>query len=276
MIKYIFVDLDGTFLDSQKQVSSRCIQFLKEMKSQYDVCLGIASGRALTSLLPLVQNQKLEEIIDVIVANNGADILDWRSQDLSHLPFVQKEDIQKILNTFKTWKDLTICFHNKNQLFATRDTQRILGIQKFNNEELLSNPLEDDSYLPTPRVMLILDKPVDEEYVKKIRTITFAGLVSCRSETDVYEFMDRNTSKAKGIEQYVRQKDSSLEEVMVFGDSDNDIEMLRECRLGIVMKNAHPDIQACGDAITDKTNDEDGVLDYLVHHTSLFQRKVEE
>lgn len=275
MIKYIFVDLDGTFLDSKKQVSRACVQYLKNLKTYYDIHFGIASGRALTSLLPLVQKQELEDIIEVIVANNGAEIMDWESKNIINLPFVQKEEIQMILKTFQDWKNLTICFHNKNKLFASRKNQRILGIQQFNNEEYLSNPLEDNSYLPTPRVMLILDNPVDEAYVKKIRTVVFEGLISCRSENDVYEFMNKETSKANGIKQYVIQRESSLDEVMVFGDSDNDIKMLKECKLGVAMKNASPMIQNISDDITNKTNDEEGVLDYLIHHTELFQRKVE-
>ena len=275
MIKYIFVDLDGTFLDSNKQVSKDCVQFIKDLKKQYDVHFGIASGRALTSLLPLVEKQELDEIIDVIVANNGAKILDWESKKIINLPYVKKEEIQIILNTFQNLKGLTICFHNKNKLFASRTTERILGIQRFNNEEYLSNPLKNNSYLSTPRVMLILDKPVDEEYVKKIRTVSFEGLTSCRSENDVYEFMNKETSKANGIKQYVTQRDSSLDEVMVFGDSDNDIEMLKECKLGIAMKNARPMIQNVSDDITYKTNDEEGVMDYLLHHTDLFERVIE-
>ena len=71
------------------------------------------------------------------------------------------------------------------------------------------------------------------------------------------------------------QRDSSLDEVMVFGDSDNDIEMLKECKLGIAMKNARPMIQNVSDDITYKTNDEEGVMDYLLHHTDLFERVIE-
>ena len=65
MIQFIFVDLDGTFLNSDKQVTVESLKTIQKIKKEYSVQFGIASGRALTSLIPMLKEQNLENIVDV-------------------------------------------------------------------------------------------------------------------------------------------------------------------------------------------------------------------
>ena len=48
------------------------------------------------------------------------------------------------------------------------------------------------------------------------------------------------------------------QEVMSFGDNDNDLEMIRFSGMGVAMKNAIPEILEAADYVTD-SNDQDGV-----------------
>ena len=50
----------------------------------------------------------------------------------------------------------------------------------------------------------------------------------------------------------------SPEEVMGFGDNDNDLEMIQKAGLGVAMQNAIPEVKEAADYITD-TNDREGV-----------------
>ena len=50
----------------------------------------------------------------------------------------------------------------------------------------------------------------------------------------------------------------ALSSVVAFGDDTNDVEMLRECGLGVAMANAVDEVKAVADFIT-LNNDDDGV-----------------
>lgn len=276
MIQFIFVDLDGTFLNSDKQVTVESLKTIQKIKKEYSVQFGIASGRALTSLIPMLKEQNLENIVDVIVANNGAEILDVHTKNTKYLPFVEPSVLNDVLTTFQHWPKMTVCFHNPNIFYATRKTDRILHIQKMNHEDHLLDPLKNQSFGASARIMLILDSPVYETYIEKIRNVRFPNLKGYRSEKDIYEFMHRETSKEKGIEAYVKQWGCSLEDVMSFGDSENDKEMIRECGWGVAMKNAKRSIQNIANDQTAFTNDENGVVEYLLQHTDMFLERIED
>lgn len=52
----------------------------------------------------------------------------------------------------------------------------------------------------------------------------------------------------------------NLEDVITFGDGDNDIEFLQMSGLGIAMKNARETVKAVADLEPDHWNDEDEVI----------------
>ena len=55
-----------------------------------------------------------------------------------------------------------------------------------------------------------------------------------------------------------------LEEMMAFGDAENDLDMLGRAGIGVAMGNAAPELQAAADYVT-ATNDDDGIAKALRH-----------
>ena len=53
------------------------------------------------------------------------------------------------------------------------------------------------------------------------------------------------------------------DEVVAFGDGDNDIEFLQAAGLGLAMKNARDVLKEVAAGVTERTNDEDGVAHEL-------------
>ena len=53
------------------------------------------------------------------------------------------------------------------------------------------------------------------------------------------------------------------ENIIAFGDGLNDIDMIEKCGIGVAMKNALIDVKEKANFITDKTNLEDGIIDFL-------------
>jgi hypothetical protein len=51
---------------------------------------------------------------------------------------------------------------------------------------------------------------------------------------------------------------------MVFGDGENDIDMIQKAQIGVVMGNAHVEVQSHGDFVT-KSVGEDGIVFALKH-----------
>ena len=53
------------------------------------------------------------------------------------------------------------------------------------------------------------------------------------------------------------------ENIIAFGDGLNDVDMLKKCGVGVAMKNALPEVKEQADYITSRTNNENGVVEFL-------------
>ncbi|MGL5520301.1 MAG: HAD family hydrolase, partial [Metamycoplasmataceae bacterium] len=70
-------------------------------------------------------------------------------------------------------------------------------------------------------------------------------------------------NKAKTIIQLSEIIGIDKSQIMAFGDGENDIEMLQEVGLGIAMKNGVNEVKKIATKITNKSVEEDGVIDFL-------------
>ena len=69
-------------------------------------------------------------------------------------------------------------------------------------------------------------------------------------------------NKGTGLVNLGRMLGIRREEIMAFGDGDNDIAMLREAGFGVAMANADEQVKAAADYIT-LSNEEEGVAEAI-------------
>ena len=88
-------------------------------------------------------------------------------------------------------------------------------------------------------------------------------------EVDIYfsapwflEVMPKGINKGIGIEKICDHMGISTDEVIAFGDSFNDISMIRTAGVGVAMGNAEQELKDCADYITDDC-DSDGIAKAL-------------
>ena len=70
------------------------------------------------------------------------------------------------------------------------------------------------------------------------------------------EILSPQVHKGHGLRQLCENIGVSLDEVIAFGDGDNDIEFLQLAGRGVAMKNARTTLKAVADEITEFSNDE--------------------
>ena len=82
------------------------------------------------------------------------------------------------------------------------------------------------------------------------------------SENKIGMIMNRDATKAKGVMHLAKYFDIPLSDIAAFGDDYNDIEMLRECGIGVAVADAIDEAKAAADDICD-TSDNDGAAKWL-------------
>ncbi|KAL7528870.1 hypothetical protein ACHAXR_005464 [Thalassiosira sp. AJA248-18] len=77
------------------------------------------------------------------------------------------------------------------------------------------------------------------------------------------EILDPAVHKGHGLRQLCQSLSIPLDEVIAFGDGDNDMEFIQMAGLGVAMKNARDVVKEKADEVADWSNDEDGVTKTL-------------
>jgi len=78
------------------------------------------------------------------------------------------------------------------------------------------------------------------------------------SEDNICMIMNSNATKINAIKKICEFKKVTLEEVIAFGNDDNNLDMLKECGIGIPVSNSNQTVLAFANEVCD-SNEMDGV-----------------
>ena len=269
-IKAVFVDVDGTLLTCAQTDDPRTIESIKKIREK-GILFGLATGRDATSCEKLIETHwNLSGLVDLIVGTSGAALMDNIHHTYQSSYPLSGELITSIMDHFK---DLPVnfCIPDSGVLVGPKDDALLRGLAKADN---VSYRVEDyTTYLSGKdhSKLIIICNPEDMEKIIE-RGSTFhndafrsQGLKTCAI---LYEYMDSRVSKTSGIEQILKPFGLTMDNVMVFGDEDNDIDMLTNAAIGIVMANGSTNAKNAADEITD-SNDDNGIANALHRHFNI-------
>ncbi len=85
-----------------------------------------------------------------------------------------------------------------------------------------------------------------------------------RSSPHYLEYIHKNASKLEALLGILNELTIDLKEVVAFGDSESDLEMIKKSGVGVAMDNASPVVKKTADCLT-KSNNCDGVAHFIYH-----------
>ncbi len=260
--KAVALDLDGTLLNTQHQMSPENISVLKALHHQ-GVKVIIASGRSTSTLLTAC---KALDFPFSFVSYNGSYLVEkeegeWQPRLSIH---INPNDVEKII-------DLA----DQYGLFLNLYTDDgLVGYQKeghytrseFYIQQTQSDYLEftqDRTRLPKEGVIKLLAITSIEKrdfYFQKLEGTLKKSCHIFKSNPEYIEFTSLGVTKATGLKKWCEIHQTSIQQVVAMGDAENDLEMLRAVGKGIAVKNASPGLKKDFKTISDWTNNEFAVL----------------
>lgn len=255
-VKLIAVDMDGTFLSSEKEYNrERFAKIYTEILKQ-EVKFVVASGNQyyqLRSFFP-----EIEKDI-TFVAENGALIVNQREK-----LFVGEIPAEVVAKTLAVIERIPgamtiICGEKSAYIPTSEEKEFFLGAKEYYHRlAWVENVGEIDDKI----IKFALN--FAEEEVPAALAALEAGLegalIPVSSGHGSIDLITPGTHKAHGIELLQERWKIPTEAVAVFGDSGNDLEMVKHAGKGFAMKNAAPAILAVADHITEFDNENEGVL----------------
>lgn len=270
-IQFLFFDLDGTLLDDKKEISEECIAYLLDLKRRKNVRFGFSTGRHEASVSPYLDTYHLRNLFDGMVCNSGSDIYYFNPPLHMKHNYLTPDTLNLIMNAFQDFDFLTVAFHNGHKLVTTKMNREVQSVLDRNSYQTFYYP-HQLVIQEAPKCLLIFD-PNDLEKVKKaVQSVHLEGLRGVFTEVNICELLCDRNSKASGVAKLLERYGLSLRDVMAFGDAENDRQIMEMAGISVCMKNGNDDIKMLADYVTERTNNENGILDFLKKHEDCFRR----
>ncbi|HFI0771775.1 TPA: Cof-type HAD-IIB family hydrolase [Streptococcus suis] len=271
-VRLIATDMDGTFLDGQGSFDRERFSRVLDQLDQKKIPFVIASGNGIGRLLQLFQG--FEDRL-IFVADNGAHVYQAGKTIIRRA--IQQEEITAVLDYFKdSWADVCLMLSNEENIYM----QVGAGVP-FEGTDLPIEPaqmaafqnrvtyLDNLSAYPVSESIYKVGLWVPEARVDKITEAfnqAFHGqLVAVTSGYGSVDILPQGIHKAWGLGQVLTKLGIKPEQVMAFGDSDNDIELLSYVGYSYAMENATDKVKAVAKYMA-PSHLEAGVLQVLEEH----------
>ena len=261
MIKVIALDMDGTLLNSQKELLEETKQYFKEFHTKgTETLLVLCTGRPETGIRPYLKDLGYLEENHYIISQNGANIYESQTGNRIMDAFVDSVEIQKWIELGKkhgvsvmgAGVDYYYSFDEDPTEWMEFDVKIVNGsIKRITKEESLST----DFY----KLLLLGDVEQLNEFETIIPKEWRDEFYVVRSQKYLVEVLRKGVNKAFGLEKLAAALNIEPSEIASIGDAANDIEMLEYSGLAIAMGNASEEVKAIADIVTD-TNENNGVI----------------
>ncbi len=246
-IKMIGLDLDGTLLNDKKELTPYTRQVMEEAIRQ-GVTVLVATGRPWMGVPEFL---KSFPGMDYALTSNGARIV--RTQDGSVL-------MEQLLSRDKAKKILEICVKYDTLQEVYFDGQGYAESEVFRRitSACSSGRVAIDRESRSLDKVQALFADLDErarawKELETLEEVEIVGSLKYNIEVNA-----AGVNKGSGLVELGKRLGIEREEIMAFGDGDNDEPMLREAGFGVAMANAEEKVKAAADYITG-SNEEDGV-----------------
>lgn len=247
--KLFVFDIDGTLLDSTHRIldsTRKGIRLLKE--ADYEVLL--ASARPPGAIEPFLNDLDLEPFY---ISLNGALIIKGKQimpQKTIKDRAAQKtiwvaENLNLSVNVYSGW-DWSISEPNK---WSDREG-KIVDLEPV---------IQDLSKLRGIHKILVIGLSEHIQELQRQLLIENPDVTPTMSNPNYLEISAKGVTKAKALQVICCKLEVALEDVVVFGDGENDLDMLKAAGIGVAMGNAHPKLKRHAQFVT-HTNDADGIL----------------
>lgn len=257
-MRAVALDLDGTLLNSKKEITKESKEILREL-SKRGVEILIVTGRP----YPITKKIAMSlEIPVTVICYNGSRVMDLKSDEVLFEKVLDEDKVLKIIEfSRKNSKDLSL-FQNDIWYVENLDCY---GTKYYKGNSKLEPVLKSfDTFdnLKMIKAILIDERVVLKGLERELKEILGDSVYYTYSQEKYLEILNKDVNKGLTLKNVLKQKGIDMSQCVAFGDAENDLEMLQLVGMGVAMGNAHDFLKEKVSHVAD-TNDNNGVEKFL-------------
>lgn len=256
--RLIAMDLDGTLNNDEKRITPRTRDALMAAQAA-SIRLALASARPSPGLYRERDALRMQEHRGVLMSYNGGRIVDAASGETLFETSMPMEAARAVLRALEKLP-VTPILDDGKQFYVTDRRGFKVDYECRNNGMVCDEVanLADFLHFAPVKILMSVDPAQIAEVQRQIAALLPDELTVVQTAAFYLEVIPRAINKGQGILDICRALQMQPEEVVAFGDAENDIPMLRAAGVGVAMGNADPAVKAAADMVT-LSNNEDGI-----------------
>lgn len=257
-IKAVVTDMDGTFLATDKSISDENREVVAKAIDK-GLEFVVASGRDSVSIKELVKDISG---IKYIISLNGARV--YKNDEIIYEASIDEEVSYDILSKASEINLEYSATGEKNIYYSQLDLEYKniinnpnLGLNFICDKEkknILKDKYQKLVFYNDKEKFKVLRDYVNEKYSDKVNIFD--------SGDRIMDIVSKETNKGKGLRIVAEDMGIALDEIIAFGDNENDLSMLEEVIYSVAMGNSL-DIVKEKVRYVGKTNNKSGVAKFL-------------
>lgn len=272
-LKAIVLDIDGTLLNDQKEISPRTRDSLLKAQ-EAGVKVVLASGRPISAMQRFSEELKMQQHNGLLLSYNGACVTDCATNETLFSQSMSDEVGKEILTHLANFEVKPMVTHqdymyvnNVYDCMITAPPHGLKNIIEYESRGGNFKLCEVDNLaefvdFPLHKILVAGEPEYLEQNWKEIM-LPFEGRVSGYFSAPFYfEFTDKGIDKAYALDKSLQPLGISSENVISFGDGENDTSIIAYAGVGVAMGNAIDALKANANEIT-LSNNEDGIAHML-------------
>ena len=257
--KLLVLDVDGTLLNGENQISKRTLAALLKIQ-QMGVRVVLASGRPTYGLISLSKQLELENYGGYIISYNGCQIVSAVNGEILFERRINPELVPYLERKAKKEGCSLFTYHDDLLLSTDVIDRHIVREARLNDLKLVhESELSIAIDFAPCKCMLVSDHEETLENLAGHWKRRLDGTVDVfRSESYFLEVVPTGVDKSTTLMVLLEQLQIKPEEVIAIGDGVCDVSMIQVAGLGIAMGQAPDSVKICADRTT-ASNEEEGV-----------------
>ena len=256
-IKVIAMDFDGTLLTSDKIITNKTKECLLKYKNKSYKIIGV-TARNLLSVKDIID----VSLFDYIILNNGSDIYYVSEDKTINVGNISHNVAKKIY---------LLCKDKSCQIDFCTPYKYLIKKDEKGDERSFIKYIDDFSDVneSISRMNVVFKESKDLEEYKILIEKSFDNLNVVRMiDTDLLNSLiwltinPKNVNKLSSLIKICNDLKCTIDEVIFFGDGENDLVLIENAGIGVAMENAVDIVKEKAPYIT-LSNDNDGIRVFL-------------
>ncbi len=260
----VLADIDGTLVNKGEMIMPITKEALEKLHKR-GVMIGLATGRKINRfMLERAEDWGLSFNFDMMIGMNGGQLWDRDHMEIESYYMLEPDTMREILQRMAPL-NINSMVYEEDHMVALYFDEMIHASMARNHMEVIITDGNKERLCVKPNYnVLFRFDPARTEEVRE-----FAEALSCEkynaimTSPGIIEFMDPHVNKGLAVHKFSERNNIPINEIMAFGDMDNDKELLKEAGFGVCLLNGSDITKSMADAVTEYPCTEDGMGRWL-------------